>query len=99
MGVAHGLRQAFAPDSDLAVNREGIDRFDPYPIQPHGLLEGFGVDLPTGIHLARRIDELAERDTTAIVTYRHLSVLDGDLDLLTCAHDVLVNRVIEHLLQ
>ena len=99
MGVAYGLRQTFAPDSDLAVNGEGIDRFDPYPIQPHGFFEGFGVDLPPRIHLARRIDELAERNTTTIVTYRHLSVLNGDLDLLTCAHDVLVNRVVEHLLQ
>ena len=99
MGVAHGLRQAFAPDRDLAVNGEGIDRFDPYPIQPHGLFEGFGVDLPPRIHLARRIDELAERNTTTIVTYRHLSVLNGDLDLLTCAHDILIDGVVEHLLQ
>ena len=99
MGVANGLGQSLTPDGDLAVDGEGIDGLDPHAIEPYGLLEGLGVDLTPSVHLARGIDELAQGDTSAVVTHGDQAVGDGDLDLLASAHDVLVDGVVQHLLE
>ena len=58
------------------------------------------VDLGARIHLGGRIDELAERNATTIVSYLHLVCLavDRDTYLITHAHDKLIDGVVYHLL-
>ena len=99
MGVANSLRQTFTPDGDLTVNGESINSFDTDTIKPDRLLEGLRINLPPSVHLARGIDELTERDTTPVVTHRHLTLTDSDLNLLTSPHDILVDRVVKDFLQ
>ena len=96
MRIAYRLGQTFTPDGDLAVYGEGIDRLNPHPVETNGLLEGFRVDLPPCIHLARGVDELTQGDTSPVVTDRHFSFMDRDLDLLASTHDILVDGVVEY---
>ena len=99
MRVTDSFGKAVAPNGNLAVNRQRINGFDPYTIQPYGLLEGLGINLPARIHLARCIDELPERDTTAVVSHRNEAVGDGHLDPLASPHDVFVYGVIQDFFQ
>ena len=98
--VGDGRGLPLAPALDGKGRGERIDRLETDTVQTDRLLEGLRVDLGTRIHLRGRIDELAERYATTVVSYRDLIRLAiyRDAYLTTHAHDKLIDRVVYHLL-
>ena len=78
---------------------QGIDRFGAHPVQPDAELEHIVVVLGPGVNLRDTIDHLSQRDAAAKISHRHGAALDVDLHFLAVAHDILVDRVIDHLLE
>ena len=77
-----------------------IYRLDTYPIQTHTLLEGLGIILTTGIQLTDRLDELALRDTTSVVTNAYTQcILNGHLNLLSGTHLEFIDAIVHYFLQ
>ena len=90
LAITHRARRKLA--------REHIHSLHTHTIQTYGLLEGIALVLTTRIHLAHGCRQRLERDTTTIVSHRHDIILDGNLNSVACAHNKLVNRVIDRLL-
>ena len=79
---------------------QGIHRLDTNPIQTDTLLERLGIVLTTGIQLTDRLNELALRNTPAIVADAHTKIVfDGHFNLLSGSHLELVDAVVHHFLQ
>ena len=98
--VGDGRGLSLAPALDGKGRGERIDRLETDTVQTDRLLEGLRVDLGSRIHLRGRINELAERYATTVVSYLHLVCLAvyRDAYLTTHTHDKLINRVVYHLL-
>ena len=90
---------ALAPAADLEVHREGVDRFGADTVQTHRELKDVVVVLAAGMHLRNTVDDLAERDTAAVVANRHRRPIAVDLDAAALAHDELVDGVVDDLLE
>ena len=84
----------------LEVGTEGIDRLHTHTIQTNALLERLAVVFTAGIQHTYSLNELALRNTTAIVAHADTQiVLDIDFQTGTCAHLEFIDRVVYHLLQ
>ena len=84
----------------LKTTAQSIHRLQTDTIQADALLERLGIVFTTGIQLADRLDELALRNTTTVVTNTYTQVvLDGHFYLLTSSHLELVDTVVHHFLQ
>ena len=82
------------------VGTEGIDRLHTHTVQTDALLERLAVVLTAGIQHTYSLNELALRNTTAIVAHADTQiVLDIDFQTGTCTHLEFIDRVVYHLLQ
>ena len=91
---------ALAERAHLELAREGVHGLRAHAVHAGGELEGVGVELAAGVHLAHALDHLAERDAAAVVAHGRLAGLevDGHVDLPPEAHHELVHGVVDHLL-
>ena len=82
------------------LEREGVDGLRAHAVHAGGELEGVGVELAAGVHLAHALDHLAEGDAAAVVAHGRLARLevDGHVNLPAEAHHELVHGVVDHLL-
>ena len=95
-GDRAGLAVAHRTGGELA--RKHVDGLDAHAVQTDGLLEGRTAVLAAGIHLADGRRERFERNAAPVVAHRDHVVDHRDLDLLAGAHDELVDRVVDDLL-
>lgn len=78
---------------------EGVDRLDANTVEAHALLERLGIIFAAGVHLRRSVDELAQRDASAVVADGDGGLGDVDFELVAEAHHILVDGVVDHLLE
>jgi len=90
---------SFAVRLDKKGGGEGIDGLGADAVEADGKLENIVVVLRTRIDARDALDHLAERNAPAIVAYVDLGACDRDVDALPVAHDELVHRVVDDLLQ
>ena len=82
------------------VGTEGIDRLHTHTVQTNALLERLAVVLTAGIQHTYSLNELALRNTTAIVAHADTQIVfDIDFQTGTCTHLEFIDRVVYHLLQ
>ncbi len=96
---ARVLELALADALHLEGRRERVHRLRADAVQADRELEDVVVVLAAGVDLADAVDDLAERDAAAEVADLDRRAVAGDLDLLARAHDELVDRVVDDLLQ
>ena len=65
--------------------------------QANTLLKNFAVKFGACVHLAYYIDNLAEGNTSTIVTHRYLFALNGKFNGLTITHSKFIDAIIDHL--
>ena len=97
--IFHPLTLSVTVAGYQEITTQGIHRLDTHTIQTHGFLKRLAIVFSAGIHLARHIHDLTQRDTTAIIPHGYRTFLDSHLDTFAVPHHVLVDRVIQHLLQ
>ena len=90
LAVAHRARRE--------LTREHVHGLDAHAVQAHGLLEGRAAVLAARVHLGNGRRQRLERNAAAEVAHRDDVVLDRDVDLAPGAHDELIDRVIDDLL-
>src|SRR5690606_37850650 len=93
------LELAVADALHLERGREGVDRLRADAVQADRELEHVVVVLAAGVDLADALDDLAERDAAPVVADLDRRAVAGDLDLLARAHDELVDRIVDDLLE
>ena len=93
LAVAHG--------ADVEPVRERVDGLGAHAVHAHGELEALGVELAAGVQLAHAVHDLAERDAAPVVAHAARAAVPVELDLHAppVAHDELVDRVVDDLLQ
>ena len=90
------LAVAYAARHKLA--RKHIHGLDADPIEADRLFESGRTVFTAGIHLRDRRSEAFQRNTAPVITDRHRFAFDRNLDHLARAHDELVHRVVDSLL-
>jgi len=89
----------FANGLDVEIGGEGVDGFDTNAVEADRFLECFGIVLGAGIDLGGAVHDFAQRDAAAVIAHAHRRVVERDFDGLAIAHDKLVNRVVDDLLE
>ena len=94
-----GLRFAISVRLDFEEPAQRIHRLDTHTVEADGFLEGFAVIFRSRVDLRRAVHQLAQRNAPAVVAHGHGVVLiQFDVDLLSVAHDELINGVVYGLL-
>ena len=78
--IGHRRALPVAHRADVETRRQGIHSLDAHTVEANGSLIVLGVVFGAGIHLARGVLHLVERNTTAVVANGYFPVLDGDVD-------------------
>ena len=78
------------------LGRKRVYRLGTHTVQAHGLLEGFGVVLTTGVNLRYAVDDLAERNAAAKVAHTGAVVFDVNDNLLAGSHHEFVDGVVDN---
>ena len=92
------LHAAVAETLDDELRGEGVHGLCTHTIQTDGLLESFGIVLTTRVDLRYAVDDLAERNATAVVAYACRVVVDINFNLLARTHDEFVDGVVDNFL-
>lgn len=92
------LHAAVAETFDDKLGRKGVHRLGTHTVQAHGLLEGFGVVLTTGVNLRYAVDDLAERNAAAKVAHAGAMVFDVYDNLLAGTHHEFVDGIVDNFL-
>ena len=90
------LHATVAETLDDKLGRKGVHRLGTHTVQAHGLLEGFGVVLTTGVNLRYAVDDLAERNTAAKVAHAGAVVFNVNDNLLAGTHHEFVDGVVDN---
>ena len=99
-GEHRGLGAAVAEGGDREAGGQGVHRLGAHAVQAHRELEHLGVVLGAGIDHGHALHHLAQWNAAAVVAHPAEAVLtDVDVDALAKAHDVLVDRVVQDLLE
>ena len=99
-GELEGLGFALAPCLDLEEVGQRVHRLDADAVEADGFLERLAVVLRAGVDLGGAVEEFPERNAAAEVADLDAAFLvDLHADLLAVAHDVLVDRVVDGLLE
>src|ERR1043165_8509119 len=85
------LHASIAKGSHCEALTEGVDCFGTHTIQPNTLLESLAVILGASVNLTNYIDNLAQRDATAIIAHADCTILDEYVDALAMSHGKLVD--------
>ena len=93
-----GARFTVAVGPDFQKIGKGVDRLDAYAVEAHGFLEGVAVVLGSGVDFCGAVQQFSQGNAAAEVAHRDDVVLDRDVDLAPGAHDELIDRVIDDLL-
>ena len=97
--IEHRRALAVAHTADVELCRQCVHSLDAHAIQTHRPLVGLRVILGSGVHFARRILDLVQRNAAAIVTYGDCAVGHLDVDgRLGVARVELIDAVVDHLL-
>ena len=80
----------------LKMSWQCIDGLGSYPVESNRFFKGSSVILATSIHARHHINYFSKRNTTAIVSYSHLPVLDWDIYGFARTHDKLINTVVKY---
>ena len=67
--IFHPLTLSVTVAGYQEITTQGIHRLDTHTIQTHGFLKRLAIVFSAGIHLARHIHDLTQRDTTAIIPH------------------------------
>ena len=92
------LHAAVAETLDDELGRKRVHRLGTHTVQAHRLLEGFGVVLAAGVNLRYAVDDLAQRNAAAVVTYAGAVVFDVNDNLLAGTHHEFVDGVVDNFL-
>ena len=92
------LHAAVAETLDDELRGEGVHGFCTHTVQTDRLLESFGIVLTTRVDFRNAVDDLAERNATAVVAYACRVVVDINFNLLARTHHEFVDGVVDNFL-
>jgi hypothetical protein len=92
-------RIPFAVTAHFKVLRKRIDGLGPDAVQAYAELENFVAVFRSGVDARNALDDLAERNSAAVIAHRDLRPLQAYDDPVAKAHDVFVNGVVDNFLQ
>src|SRR5437762_9601101 len=84
---------AFANGCYFEIITQCIHCLGAYSIPANTLLKNFAVKFGACVHLAYYIDNLAEGNTSTIVTHRYLFALNGKFNGLTITHSKFIDAI------
>ena len=93
------LELAVAIADDLELGRQGVDGLVADAVEPDRELEDVVVVLAAGVDLGNAVDQLPQWNASAVVANGHLGAVARNHDPPTVAHDELVDRVVDDLLE